>query len=50
MSRALKESLVVAEVAVETCLRRHGRSSKEYYFAVLAYQQLVHKALANHAA
>jgi hypothetical protein len=50
MSRALKESLVAAEGAVETCLRRYGRSSKEYYFAVQAYQLLVHKALSNHAA
>jgi len=50
MSRALKDSLVAAEGAVETCLRRYGRSSKEYYFAVQAYQLLVHKALSNHAA
>jgi hypothetical protein len=45
MSQNLKMSLEMAESAVETCLRRFGRSSKEYYFAVQAYQILLHRAL-----
>jgi hypothetical protein len=45
MSRGLKDSLEAAEQAIEHCLRMHGRTSKEYYFAVQAYQLLVHRAL-----